>query len=261
MRHASRHTGNSLTIALFFVCCIVLLIVGGLFLKLFLVLRASSFDGMHQYIVEIDESHQKGMLVSFDPAAKSLTLLTVHGRVDTAFGRYLGVPTDAVIAMPIPTSPTKIPTDMIFKGRNEKGITFIDKIRLLLFVNSLKHDSIHTESITLPVNADADKLLQSLFLDNTLYFDNESVSVVNATGEEGIASDIAHQLTLVGMNVVSATTALNETESTQLTAINTNTYTVHRIERLFRVTAQHVATQGISDITLTIGKKSLSEIE
>lgn len=262
MRRSSNHSGNSLKIALIFTCCIVLLIAGGFLLKLFLILRASTFDGVHQYIVEIDESHQKGMIVAFNPSSKSVVTLHVNGKVDSTFGKYLELPVDGVINMTIPSSSTKLVSDMLFQSREEKGITIIDKLKLLLFVNSLKKEDFHDSSLSLPVDASVtEKLLPSLFLDNTLYFDNESITVINASGEEGLASAVAHQLSTIGMNVISVITAQEDTATTTLAATNTNTYTVHRIERLFHVDALQEKTGGISDITLTIGKKSISELQ
>src|SRR5579872_3823711 len=168
MRHFSKKSDSSLRIALIFILCIFLLISGGVLLKLFLVLRASTFDGIHQYIVEIDESHQKGMLVAFNPSAKSVSILSITGRVDTTFGKYLNVPTDATVVMPIPSDTSHVVTDMLFKNKSETGITLIDKIRLLIFVNSLKGSDFHTTSMTLPLDPTQDNtVLSSLFLDNT----------------------------------------------------------------------------------------------
>ena len=253
---------NSLAIAFIFICSIAPLLIGGLLLKLFLVLRASTFDGVHQYIVEVDESHQKGALVAFNPSNKTVTLLTITGKVDTTFGKYLQVPVDAIVIMSLPQDPSKIVERMIFSGKNEKNITLVDELRLLVFVNSLKQTDFNEQALKLPVDQTVtEKLLPSLFIDNSLYFDNESVAVINATGALGVGSEVAHMLSLIGINVISVTTADQDMPETTLSAVHTDTYTVKRIERLFHTSATSSTSNVISDITLTIGKNSLPELQ
>ncbi|HSD98867.1 MAG TPA: LytR C-terminal domain-containing protein [Patescibacteria group bacterium] len=262
MRRSSYHSGNSLKIAFIFICCILLLIAGGFLLKLFLVLRASTFDGVHQYILEIDENREHGALVAFSPATSSITMLQINGRVDNTFGKYLGIPVDGVVSMSVPENPSELAGDVFIKSSHEKGITIIDKLRLLLFANSLKQDNFHKKTIQLPIDtATSDTVLPSLFQDTRLYNDNESIAIINATGESGVGSEIAHQLGIIGMNVLSVTTASDEQNATTIIAMHTDTYTVQKIERLFHVDARSTATTGISDIVLTIGKESLPALQ
>lgn len=262
MRQHHQKSNSSLRIAYVFILCIVLLVAGGFLLKLFLVLRASTFDGTHQYILEIDEGNRKGALVSFNPNSSVVTILHVSGGADKSYGRYLGVPVDGSVVMDDIASPSKLVANLLLHASHERGITVIDKLRLLLFVNALKPADFHETAIQLPIDSSvSEKLLPSLFLDNTLYTDNESIAIINATGESGIGSEVARQLTTIGMSVISVTTSLQDQKDTVITAVHTNTYTVQRIERLFHVDATTSTKQGISDITVTIGKESLSAIE
>ncbi len=262
MRKSSIQKGSSLAIAAVFIACIVLLIAGGVLLKLFLVLRASGFDGVHQYIVEIDESKTRGEILAFSPSTQSINVLRVKGKVDTTFGAYLKVPVDALVVMPLVKSPLQVIGNMLWHAKDEKGITFIDKIRLFLFANSLKPTDFHETSIKLPIDpVAADTVLPSLFLDNVLYADNETITVVNATGQPGIAADAAKMLTTIGMDVVSITTADATQHTTTIVANTLGSYTVNRLGRIFRVTPIKGHGSVVSDITLTIGKDSLSQLQ
>ena len=263
MRKAqSKKKDNSLTIATVFVSCILLLIVGGFLLKILLVVSQSHFDSFHQYIVEVDESNSKGMLISFAPNSKSVTFLTVLGKVDNSYGKYLDVPVDGYVHMVIPQNLNQLTEHLLFGGKEEKGITIIDKLRLLFFVNTLKPGDFHQQTVQLPVDAQVtEKLLPTIFLDSTLYADNESVAVINATGESGIGTKVAHQLTTIGVNVISVTTSDDESKETTLSAIHPHTYTVSRIERIFHVSSQTTTNHTISDITLVVGKNSLSQLQ
>src|SRR5258706_1642207 len=201
MRKAQSKKDNSLAIATVFISCIVLLILGGFLLKLLLIVSQSHFDSFHEYIVEVDESDTKGMLIALAPNTKSVTFLTVLGKVDNSYGKYLDVPVDGYVHMPIPASPSQLVQQMLFAGKSEKGITIIDKLRLLFFVNTLKSSDFHMQQIQLPIDAQiSDKLLPSLFLDIAIYADNESVAIVNATGTAGIGTKVAKQLTTIASN-------------------------------------------------------------
>lgn len=258
MRRSSQKSGNSLKIALIFFCLIFLLIVGGILLKLFLILQLSTYDGSHQYILEVDESNQKGELIAFLPQTKSVTILTISGSVDHGFGQYIDVPVDATVHLPISSNINQLIQEMLIHGANGQGMTVIDKLRLLLFVNMVKPVDMHQQSIQLPIDATvSQKLLPSLFLDQTLYADNESVAVVNATGVQGLGSRVAKRLTVLGINVVSVTSVDPLGNGTVLTARNTNTYTVSRISKIFHAKTQMSKGPSISDITLTVGKDSL----
>lgn len=262
MRKVQSKKDNSLKIAGVFLSCILLLIVGGFLLKLFLILSQSHFDSTHQYIVEVDENKSKGMLISFAPANKSVTFLTVTGKVDTSYGQYLDVPVDGYVSMTIPSNPNQLVQQMLFNTKSEKGITIIDKLRLLFFVNTLKSSDFHHETIQLPIDAQtSEKLLPTLFLDSVLYADNESVAIINATGIAGIGTQVARLLTTIGINVISVTTSDTDMQQTQLTSLHMHTYTVSRIERLFHVTSQTNSNRTISDITLIVGKNSLSQLQ
>lgn len=257
----SRNEGNSLTIAFIFLCCIMLLLAGGFFLKLFLVLRESHFDGTHQYIVEVDESAQKGALISFVPSNKSIVVLVVGGQTGGNIGKYLQIPTDAKVHMDLPENMSQFVSSMLTKAKDETDITFIDKLRLLLFVNSLKPTDFHEQTITLPVDASVtEKLLPGLFQDNALYAENASVAVVNATGESGVGSEVAHMLAMIGMNVISVTSSNDNSDTTSLVVQQNGSYTQRRLQQLFHVGASVTKTPMISDITLTIGKNSLPQL-
>lgn len=262
MRKSSHHA-DSLRIALVFVCSIALLLAAGIFLKLFLILRSSTFDGSHQYNLSVQESKDKNAILSFNPAAKSVTMLTVIGKVDTTANSYLGIPVDASLVLPLNTDAAKLTENALFHATKEKDITLIDKLRLLLFVNTLKPSDFHYQTITLPVDSTmTEKTLPSLFLDNTLYFDNESVAIVNATGESGVGSQVAHMLSTIGINVVSVTTAAKEEDGSILSSAHVSTYTMHRLSHVLHLTTTEDKNKAtISDITLTLGKDSLSQLQ
>lgn len=262
-RSSKKANGTSLRIALIFLCIITLLIAGGVFLKLFLILKSSTFDPSHEYILEVDESSQKGALIAFLPSNKSVVLLSISGKAEgSGFGEYLNVPVDAKAHMPVSLNVSQLIQNMLTGNKNDTGMTIIDKLRLLLFVNSLRPGDFQVQNLQLPVSPTvSDKLLPSLLLDNTIYADNESVTVENATGVLGIGNKVARQLNMIGVNVVLVSTSPNVQNTTVLTTLHPSTYTSMRIARLYHAITQRAQGSGISDSTLTIGKDSLSQLQ
>lgn len=261
MRRSARN-GSSLYIAFIFVCCIALLFVAGIILKLFLVLRASTFDGTHQYIVAVTGNSNQDAIISYNPQARSVVMLSVNGKPEESFLNDLDMRSDATVSIPVMRDASKMTENMLFHDTSGKGMTIIDKLRLLLFVNTLKPSDFKYQTISLPTDTKTrENLLPSLFLDQALYNENESIAIINATDQSGLGSTVAHMLTTIGANVVSVTTAEGVQNVSSLTASNTNSYTVQRLGRLFHITPSSSKNQTISDITLTLGKDISSQLQ
>lgn len=203
------------------------------------------------------------MLIAYNPTISSVTSILVEGKADISLGRELGIPVDAITHLPLQSDIPSLTRDMIFKGSHQSGMTILDSIRLFLFVNSLKQNGFHVQTISLPASPTVtEKLLPGILQDSTIYFDNESIAVVNATGVSGIGTEVAHLLTIVGMNVISVTTAQEDEDTTSIVATQPTSYTVMRMQRIMHATATSATqTAHISDITLTVGKKSLRQLQ
>src|SRR5690348_12492611 len=80
MKRKSRRPAPSrgLAIALVFVCVVASLVAISLALKGYLVVRASRFDGTHQFILRAN-GPDKTSFIAFNPDTKSVTELSVLG--------------------------------------------------------------------------------------------------------------------------------------------------------------------------------------
>ncbi len=260
----SRHiSGNSLSIALFFVALTILLIVGGILLKLFLLWKTSSFDGVHQYIIEVHNPQlTKGEFLIFSPDIQSITAITVQGRVDATFARYLALPTDATVVDVPSDNITNLLQGMLFIKKDETTPTELDIIRLLLFADSVNAANFSHQSLMLPIDAKTSEIvLPNLFLDKDLYAENESVTVENATNISGLGNKVAHMLTSIGINVVSVTTANTNENASVLSTMRMHTYTISRMSHLLGLPITASNKQTLSDITLIVGKDLLSRVQ
>lgn len=238
--------------------------VGGVLLKVFLLWRASSFDGTHQYIVEVEnKTLTKGEFLIFSPSTHTITTVMVHGKVDNGFSQYLALPADAVVISEPSENVTKLLQDTLFaRSEGKLAPTSLDSLRLLLFAGTVSSTDFKHQDIVLPIDAQtSETLLPSLFLDKTLYNDNESIAIINATGEAGVGNTVAHMLTSIGMNVVSVTTADTNQDTSLLSAARNGTYTVARVSHILRLRATTSKNPMLSDITLTIGKDLLPAVQ
>lgn len=251
----SAHQEKSLGIAFVFLFCVILLVVGGVFLKLFLLYRVSSFDGNHQFIVAVNQEDASNAILVFNPQGHQATMLTVSGQNFSY--KALDIPIDASVTTLLSSQIVQLTQNMLTKDRRDSNMTILDRLRLFLFINSLKPSDLHYVSVALPIDeATREKIFPGIFTDSTLFADNESVAVVNATGQTGMGTHVAHMLTTIGINVVFVTTGDKIVSASTLISMHPTTYTTQRLGRLFHVGPKISTQQGIADITLTIGKDS-----
>jgi hypothetical protein len=241
-------------LALLFFAFAGLLVVFGLLLKVFLIYHASVFDGAHQFVLQIRQSSGT-QVIAFNPDTNSAVILSAK-EDSSDLGTILGVPVDATISSALPASSlVGLTQELLFHPKEHMPFTLIDRIRLFLFANNVKPTAITTKQVTIPVDPQTkDVLIPQLFTDHTIYSENMSISVINATQVSGIASKVARLITVLGANVVSVKGNDKKEAMSSLVYTGKVSYTTRRLEKLFGVKAQQSTKAMLSDITLTIGE-------
>lgn len=239
--------GRGIKIAAIFLGFIAILISLSLVVKLYILFAKSRFDGAHQFIL-LARSASVDEVIAFNPDTKSISVANLKTST--------GIPLDATVSI---VNPSKDPfglTQQLISGLgNDTSLTIVDRIRLFFFAHSLDSSRVNTESaknINLLIQS-----FPSFFIDHTLYQENIAVSVVNATGMAGVGERIAKTLGVIGVNVVSVSTADNITQSTNITYVGESTYTLSRLSHLLGINPTHIASGNpLADITVTIGKSN-----
>ncbi len=114
------------------------------------------------------------------------------------------------------------------------------------------------KEVTYPLDASSQKVVTQLLTDQTLYREGYSISVVNAAGVSGLGTQVANLLSHMGGNVVSVTTADKEQETSTISYIGQETYTVKRLQKVLQFPLTKMTTSGLSDIVVTVGTKDAS---
>ncbi len=242
-------------LALFVISLITLLILAALAIKVFLIFKQSSFDGKHQYSIELQEPGQTRFFV-LNPDDISLHTVLIAGKISGSPELALGIPVDATLQDKADiTSFSSLANALLFKrGELHASTTIVDGINAFIFVHT--SDTNKTLSAQTSIQADPntqDVILSKVFVDSAIYKAGESVAIVNGTNVAGLGNRIARLFTHIGVNVVSVTTADTSTPMSSVAYVGNLSYTVVRLSHLLHLPAVRLSTAAISDITVTLG--------
>jgi len=228
-------TGNTLKFALFFGILFFFLLLISFVFKIGRIIATSTFDGSHQYNILVTDSLKNTSLFSFNPDTQSIIILSHY---------VSGLSVDGKIhTSSLNQSPKNIILSALF--HKDASLTLLDEVRLFLFAQSIPSSGITTvDSIA------------SNFTDHTLFQEGLSVAIVNAQGTLGLGNAVAKKLTTMGVNVISITTATNNQYVSQLFYAGKMSYTVKRLSEVVHIAKVQNMEQGISDITIVLGKDS-----
>ncbi|HEX7042454.1 MAG TPA: LytR C-terminal domain-containing protein [Patescibacteria group bacterium] len=250
---------KSLSIAFFFLILVGLLISLSILLKLFLIFRAAKFDGSHQFIAEIQAPGQDELL-SLDPDTNSATILSSH--ISTSnLGIYISVPENVVIKVPEKYDTLySLAQSLLFHPPEGLDLNIVDRVRIFLFVNSIKPTDIYSDTWS-QSNLGDDKKIIELFSDHTAYLENLSISIVNSSGESGLGNKLADYLSHIGLNIISVTSGNSILDKSAIVYSGKESYTVRRLDNILGVKSQPTQKPMLSDITLNLGKDIVSDLK
>jgi len=253
---------KTLQIAVLFTVVVVLIIGISLIIKVCLLFSRSTFDSTHQYIFQINHSQERSSVIIFDPDTQKIALLHLHGSdANAPLAQTLHIPADSKIDE---IQDKSISHDgiheLLIDGHQ---LNIIDKLKLLLYSQTVASEDIHTIDVFLPLTSSTDGLLTPFLTDQSMYKEGVSIAIINGSGIAGLGNNTAAILEHIGANVISVTTADKESPTSSLVYTGEKKYTVSRIEKILSLHAQSISTQHIATITITLGadaKKKLKNI-
>ncbi len=273
-----RHKNKSLRFALIF-CLLVLFWVLTAFVgKIAVLFSESKFDGAHRFTIAINAKEKENnavLFVSFAPDANSLSIVEAVGEsIDKNFStKDITIPVDEYLVIDKDSMPSgdsgkkhieKLLQSMLFQKR-EKGenLTPIDIIRLLYFTKTVDVNNVVFGKIIVSSkdalsskNKDA---ISGFFVDRAIVEENMSITIINGTGKSGYGATIADEIAQMGGNVVVVSTADETIAHSAIEAHSGNAYTVKKLHLLTDFPVVVKKRNGISDITILLGKDSLQE--
>lgn len=261
MRHSVQKKTKTLQIAGLFIIIVIVLVGLALLIKLVILFSKSTFDSTHQYVLQMIHGSDKSSIVIFDPDTHSISLIRIKGdQANKPVSLTLQIPTDAVGRQESDeTQPQDDIHHLLFAPNST--INSIDKIKLLLFAQTVASEDIHTTQIILPLDSQQSNSFLPLLQDESLYKEAASIAIINGSGIVGLGSTTAALLEHIGANVISVTTADQNMTTSSLVYTGEKTYTVKRLEKIFSLPAQKIDGVRIATITLTLGSNAKGKLK
>ncbi|HSW97937.1 MAG TPA: LytR C-terminal domain-containing protein [Candidatus Saccharimonadales bacterium] len=258
-KQASQKIKNSTLVAVFFILVFFAVVIS-LIVKTILLVTHSTFDNHHQFILEVKQQNSEEQIIAFSPITNGIAILHIKGIKNSQDMQTLQIPTDAQLFLPHNTA--DILSSMLFKMLFHceyptcQHLNSVDVLKLYMFTKHIRPNAIETASITLPVSPkDLKTTIPSLFIDDTLYHEALSISVINASGEVGLGNQVSQLLTNIGGNVLSVTSGDTQEMTTLQSVYGNDNYSIQRLQKILHLQSQKMQKSGISDIIITIGKK------
>lgn len=274
MRRIIKISGNrqSLKTAFIFIILVVVLIFISLVFKIIYIINQSKFDGLHRFTIGIYNNSSKINVISFSPDKHSISFLEITSKGDKEnlkdfnITKNLAIPIDGVVKYrvkkeKIDSSVDSQMTTIFLNFRNVgTNLTIIDIARLWYLSRTIPNRFVSLEKIDLSKDTISNKI-SSIFIDNIFLLEKNSIQVINGTDVSGLGNRLARVITNMGGNVISIITSEEEIENSEILYIGEKTYTAEKLSKILGFKTSKIEMGGISDITIKIGKDSLSELK
>jgi hypothetical protein len=252
-----KKNGNSnLKLAGLFVVLVLGLIILSTLFKFFLIVKASKFDGTHNFIVSFVGAG-KSRVVSFSPQNKSLSILDVKNSRENP-SKFLEVPVDGEIISK-DLNKAKISSTLLKSllslGKPLHNLTILDALRLFIFSETVSVNNIKERELSADLN-DAQKstLISLSFTDPSIYQENQTIEIINAADAYGIGGRLATLVTNIGGNVILVSTSDRVAQNSKIVYYGNKSYTVKKLSDYLDILAEKSDKRRVADVIITIGK-------
>lgn len=250
--------GKNLRLAgLFIIIVLGLIIISALF-KFLLIVKASRFDGSHNFIVSFI-GKDKEEVVSFSPQNRTLSILDIDSKYNNQdLTKTFEIPIDGTVVSQNINSDNISSTllkSVVSLGQPLKKLTILDALRLFLFCKTISQNNIYERQLSVGLN-DAQKstVINLSLTDTSIYQENQTIQVINASSVPGLGARLAMLITNIGGNVILVSTADQTLQNSQIAYYGDKTYTVKKISNYLQIPAVASYQRGVADIIITIGK-------
>ncbi|HZE87810.1 MAG TPA: LytR C-terminal domain-containing protein [Methylomirabilota bacterium] len=257
---------DSKSIRTFFIYAgiVTFIIILSLAIKTFFVIRASKFDGEHQFTIAIVKQDNVTEFLSIDPSIPSASILQISsGNLSvSSVGNIVGIIPDAKInssdGLPGGTNITKTIKTMAFNYRSIKtNLTLFDIVRLYLIAKRTSGLNKKITTITISKGmTENNNHLTGFFTDQAITSENISVEVINASNRAGMGTRLAKILTNLGYNIIAVSTASTDQANSTIAYFGQSTYSLRKLQNLLPFSVKMLSKKTIADIIITIGEDS-----
>lgn len=266
MKRKKSNSGlNSTKIALIFFAFVFIVIFVSLIFKVVAIISQSRFDSQNRFTISV--TNDKDLeIISFSPLSQSISVLKINGATKSLnINRFLKIPIDGEIKSALKIEDLKVPDLMakfIVNYRNLKtNLTIVDILRLFIFSKTLPINYIYDSKISTSIDPSSlDKIIPSLFSDEIIEKENESIKIVNGTDVAGLGNRLGILISNIGGNVVIIASSDRAENLSTISYFGKKTYTVEKITKILGYKLNKLDKKTIADIVIVIGKDSLGSL-
>lgn len=257
---AKKKDNKNLKLAGLFLVLVLGLIVLSVLFKCLLIVKASRFDGSHNFIVAFVGQNET-RVASFSPKNKSLSLLDVNVRSANDLVKLFSIPVDAtIISEDLKTGsiPSTLFKSAFSLGRPGKDLNTLDALRLFFFSKTISQANIHQEQLSTDFTDMQKSTIISLALaDPAIYQENQSIQVINGADVYGAGTRLAKLISNIGGNVILVSTSDKPIKNSKITYYGNKTYTVKKLRDYINFPIEEADKRGVADVTIIIGKDKI----
>jgi hypothetical protein len=249
---------KNLRLAGLFIIIVLGLIVFSVLFKFLLIVKMSRFDGSHNFIVSF-VGKDKAQIISFSPQNRTMSILDIESKYNyNDLAKSIEIPIDGTIISQSPNknniSSTLLKSAFSF-GASLKNLTVFDAFRLFLFCKTIPQNNIYERQLSPELN-DAQKstVITLSLTDASVYQENQTIQVINASNVYGLGARLAMLITNIGGNVVLISTSDETIQNSKIVYYGKESYTVKKISDYLGIPVQQSDKRGVADVIITIGK-------
>lgn len=254
---------NNTKIAFAFVFFVIGIFLISLVFRGIMVLAQSKFDGKNRFSISI-ESKNRIEIISLSPQMRTISIFKLKGDTKNLdFKKYMAIPLDGFLignSLNTDKGLTSFVWDAIVHYGNIKtNLTVPDFIRIFLFTRSVSRSDIDIKDISTSLNPlEVDKIISQYIRDSQIEKEGRSIEIVNGTDVSGLGNRLARFVTNMGGEVVLVSTSDKLQDTSSISYAGKRTYTIEKLGRVLTFKEIQKNEKSIADITIVIGRDSLS---
>ena len=133
--------------------------------------------------------------------------------------------------------------------------------RLFLFSRGINSSSVYERELSTGLTNDQESTVLSLtFTDPTIYQENKSIQIVNASNAYGLGTRLATFISNIGGNVILVSTANDVSEHSKILYANGVSYTVKKLGNYLNFPIEASNETGVSDVIIIIGIDKIKKL-
>jgi hypothetical protein len=256
---------NNLNIGSLFLGFFLFLFLISIIIKLIIVFQNSRFDSVNRFTIAVEEKDDI-KVISFSPQERTISILSIDGKINENVGKFLGVPIDDyIVSNDISVSRTNISSSFLksildLKKFHSK-LTFIDVLRLSYFAKFVPLTSIYEKKISPDLDMlTIDLMTSSFFTDQQVSGEKKRIQIVNGTEITGVGNRLAKVVNNMGGDVVIVSTSDKEEPISKIIYSGNISYTVKKLSAIFNFKIEKSKDTSLANVIIVLGKDKISEL-